>query len=142
MRKARWIPTIVGAGLLILALAPAAEAQKTVRKPTKPTSGVSGSSTFKSYCTPCHGADAKGGGPAAKALKSPPADLTRIATRHGGQFPDAEVRQIILGDHELAAHGTRDMPIWGPMFRSADGASVSDLRVKNLVQYLKSIQKK
>jgi hypothetical protein len=41
----------------------------------------------------------------------------------------------------VAAHGSRDMPMWGPVFKSVDG-SVAELRLKNLIDYLDSIQEK
>ena len=39
-------------------------------------------------------------------------------------------------------HGTREMPMWGPVFRSVDNDQVTQLRVRNLVEYLSSIQEK
>jgi hypothetical protein len=50
-------------------------------------------------------------------LKVPPSDLTRIAARNGGEFPLAQVDRIISGEVAvLSGHGTRVMPIWGPVF--------------------------
>lgn len=104
-----------------------------------------GSQTFQRYCASCHGADALGNGPAASALRTPPADLTRIAARRGGGFPDAEIATFIDGRFELAAHGTREMPIWGEQLESgyASGAARDEVvrgRILTLVEYLKSIQ--
>jgi mono/diheme cytochrome c family protein len=127
----------------VLSLAAArVEAQKVTREPIQPPEGVTGSVTFKSYCAQCHGVSGKGDGPAAKALKMPPADLTRIARRNRGVFPGAEVKNTITGNHELSAHGTREMPMWGPVFRSVENPSVTELRVVNLVKYLEQIQEK
>ena len=98
---------------------------------------------FDTYCAVCHGKDAKGGGPAAAALKKAPADLTRISARNGGSFPDVNVKRFIEGLDQVAAHGTRDMPMWGELFRSLDGASNSgfaQIRVQALNDYLKSLQ--
>jgi mono/diheme cytochrome c family protein len=39
---------------------------------------------FVRYCSACHGVEGRGDGPAASALRTPPADLTRIAQRRGG----------------------------------------------------------
>jgi len=142
MSKTRWITTVAGAGLLTLALAPDAGAQTIKREPITPMSDVSGGASFKAYCTACHGIGGKGDGPAAKALKTPPADLTQIAKRHEGKFPEAAVRMTILGDPNVPLHGTREMPLWGPVFRSVDNDQVTQLRVRNLVQYLSSIQEK
>jgi mono/diheme cytochrome c family protein len=42
---------------------------------------------FKEYCASCHGADAKGHGPAVRALKVAPPDLTMLSKeRFRNQF--------------------------------------------------------
>jgi hypothetical protein len=46
--------------------------------PVTKTSPTSGRQMFSSYCAPCHGVDGRGHGPAATALKTPPADLTGL----------------------------------------------------------------
>jgi len=76
-----------------------------------------GPELYGAYCASCHGKDAKGSGPAAAALKTPPPDLTRIAIRNGGTFPFMRVQRIISGEDQSATvHGTREMPVWGPLF--------------------------
>ena len=40
----------------------------------------------------------------------------------------------------MAAHGSRDMPMWGELFRSMERDTVP-LRVQALSDFLKSIQK-
>ena len=140
MSKAVWGAT---AAAVLLALATTrVDAQKVSRTPIKPAESVAGSTTFRAYCAQCHGISGRGDGPAAKALKVPPADLTQIAKRHHGEFPAADVKNTITGDHELASHGTREMPMWGPVFRSVENASVTELRVVNLVKYLEKLQEK
>lgn len=104
-----------------------------------------GADHFQRYCASCHGLDARGAGPAARALRTPPADLTRIAARRGGRFPDAEIATYIDGRFELPAHGTRDMPVWGERFqeRFAPDTQPDEIvrgRLMVLVEYLKSIQ--
>ena len=49
---------------------------------------------FVRYCSACHGAEGRGDGPAASALQSPPADLTRIAQRRGGISPSPRSSRI------------------------------------------------
>jgi mono/diheme cytochrome c family protein len=49
---------------------------------------ASGKKTYTEYCASCHGEDGKGMGPAASALKAPPSDLTTLAKRHAGKFPE------------------------------------------------------
>ena len=46
-----------------------------------------------------------------------------------------------MGAQVMASHGSRDMPIWGPVFQAlSTDDSFAKLRVSNLVEYLKSIQ--
>jgi mono/diheme cytochrome c family protein len=104
---------------------------------------VKGPDLFRAHCAPCHGADAKGGGPVAPTLKSKPADLTVIAKSSGGKFPSARVLKIISGDEVLASHGSRDMPIWGPIFHQIEvDQDFGNVRLQNLIKYLESIQQK
>jgi mono/diheme cytochrome c family protein len=114
------------------------------RVPIKPTSPASGAEMYKMYCAVCHGTDGRGGGPAAEALKVPPTDLTTMATRNGGKYPSLKVTAILRGENVLAAHGTKDMPIWGNLFWSLSGGHEAEVqqRVVNLNKYLESLQKK
>lgn len=127
------------AGLVLAA--PAFAQTKIKKEPIRPISDVSGSATFNAYCTVCHGPAGKGDGPAAKALVKPPSDLTQISAHNNGKYPFAAVRSHITGDTVVEAHGTRDMPMWGPVFKSTEGTTV-ELRIKNLVDYIESIQTK
>ena len=118
-----------------------AQTIKTV--PPNPTSPTSGKEMFNEYCAVCHGPDAKGGGPAAPALKKAPADLTQLTAHNKGKFPDARVAGYIEGDDKLDAHGTRDMPMWGGVFKSmAGGSDITRMRVANLTAYIKTLQAK
>jgi mono/diheme cytochrome c family protein len=104
---------------------------------------VKGPDLFRAHCAPCHGSDAKGGGPIAPTLKTKPADLTVIAKNSGGKFPSARVIKIISGDEVLASHGSRDMPVWGPIFHQIEGdQDFGNVRLQNLIKYLESIQQK
>ncbi len=94
---------------------------------------------FDSYCAVCHGKEAKGNGPAATALAKVPADLTRISARNGGKFPDVRVRRYIEGLDEVAAHGSRDMPMWGRLFNDLD-RDTAQIRIAALAEYLKGLQ--
>ncbi len=107
------------------------------------TNPGSGQEMFKAYCAPCHGNDAKGTGPAASALKKAPADLTLLTKKNHGKFPLLEIQAFIRGDTAPAAHGSRDMPMWGDIFRSvSQSPEVVDLRVRNLREYIEKIQEK
>jgi mono/diheme cytochrome c family protein len=105
---------------------------------------VDGPALYRAYCAVCHGTSGKGGGPMAGSLKIVPSDLTRIAARNGGEFPQARVEKIIAGDEEVTkGHGTRSMPLWGPIFSQiAWDQDLGRVRIRNLAAYLKSIQGK
>lgn len=102
---------------------------------------TAGPDLFRAYCASCHGSDAKGHGPAAAALKVRVPDLTRLAKDNAGKFPDARVRKTIMGDDVIAAHGSREMPVWGPIFHQIEeDVDRGNVRLENLVRYLESIQ--
>ena len=101
-----------------------------------------GEELFKEYCAACHGVDATGNGPAALALRKPPPDLTRISHRNGGTFPRESVKDYISGESDILAHGSRDMPIWGPIFRQVDrDYELGQIRLHNVTVYLEKLQK-
>ena len=109
----------------------------------QPTASVNGVDLFKEYCAVCHGNDAKGTGPAADALKKRPADLTQLAKKNGGTFPELHVMNYIKGDDVVAAHGSRDMPIWGQIFGSfSPNQDLVQVRVYNLLKYIEGVQAK
>jgi mono/diheme cytochrome c family protein len=124
----------------------AREAQKkTVEKaPIQPTSPASGKEMFEQYCAACHGKDAKGHGPAASELKTPPADLTTLAKRNGGKFPEERVTSVLRFGVATTAHGTSDMPTWGPLFSRVSGSDegLVRMRISNLMRYLETLQQK
>ncbi len=104
---------------------------------------LDGTKIFHDYCATCHGVSGDGDGPAAPALKTKPPRLTTIARRNGGNFPTAHVQSIITGDDVVAAHGSREMPIWGPLFHAiGNDQDLGYVRLQNLTDYLKSIQRK
>ncbi len=106
---------------------------------------LAGSDLYQFYCATCHGRDGKGQGPVAAALKAAPPDLTGITRRHAGTFPRGRVEEFVTndGDTVTLAHGTRDMPVWGPVFRGLDPSdTLVKVRIANVVQYIESIQEK
>jgi mono/diheme cytochrome c family protein len=111
---------------------------------TRLIDSIKGPNLYKAYCAVCHGPDAKGGGPMAAYIKTAPSDLTGISARNSGMFPLAKVRRIIAGEEPLATgHGTRDMPLWGPIFSQiAWDQDLGRVRVDNLARYLESLQAK
>ena len=111
--------------------------------PAQATSPASGRDMFMNYCATCHGKDAKGDGPAADALKVAPADLTQLTKKYG-KYPSMKVTTILSGQANLAAHGNKEMPVWGPVFfrmsQGHEGEVVQ--RIANLNHYIESLQAK
>jgi mono/diheme cytochrome c family protein len=103
---------------------------------------VDGPALFKAYCAVCHGTDARGAGPMSVSLKVAPADLTRIAARNGGVYPQMRVERIISGEELVpGGHGTRAMPVWGPIFSQiAWDQDLGHLRLHNLAAYIGRLQ--
>ncbi|WP_373502742.1 cytochrome c [Aestuariivirga sp.] len=111
-----------------------------------------GRTDFAHLCAPCHGESGKGDGPQAATLQKKTADLTVIATKHGGLFPEELVFQTVAGLDMPDGHGTREMPIWGDVFvtegvggsvKLEDAMKASDdasRRIAGLVRYIRSIQ--
>ena len=102
---------------------------------------------FQTSCASCHGVSAKGDGALRAYMLKPPADLTTLAVRNNGVFPSQRVWQTIDGrtDTTIGAHGARDMPVWGNIYRSEDPQPY-ELHVRNriasLLDYLSRIQQK
>lgn len=143
------------AGLLAIALvsvwgvALSAQQATPEKKPTitradaAPTKTLEGRDTYDSYCAVCHGKDGKGNGPAAKALKAPLSDITNLAAKHNGTFPRKQIEEMISGVNRPEAHGTQDMPMWGPVFKSVSGGDeFATLRMHNLLDFLEKMQVK
>jgi len=113
-----------------------------VKSPPIPYSNPqSGEQMYKDYCAACHGSAGKGDGPAAAFLKTWPPDLTKMAERNKGKYPEVKVKETLLFGISSQAHGTSDMPVWGRLFRMEDqNKNEVNARVSKLTQYLQSIQ--
>lgn len=143
MRRNYWAILIVIIALAMVSFGQ--EVKKEVKHvPIKPTSAASGQEMYKGYCAVCHGTSGKGDGPAASALKMPPPDLTTLAQKNGGKYPAMKVSAVIRGEDTLAAHGSKDMPVWGSLFWQMSGGQTSEVqqRVSNLNKYIESLQQK
>jgi len=116
------------------------------------TSAGLGRADYMDNCASCHGISAKGDGPVGSFLVKPPADLTQIAHRYGGPFPQALLKEVIDGrwSGDRGPHGSRDMPVWGQVFKeramtqAGDSSTTAEWsasqRVASLVMYLKTLQ--
>ena len=122
----------LSAFFLMCSLAALCQAQK--------EKAAAGQQLYRTYCQSCHGEAAKGNGPVAQYLVLPPADLTKIASRRNGFFPEKEIYRIIDGRKTVRVHGTSDMPVWGYTFRNLESPEGIKENIAELAAYLKSIQ--
>lgn len=107
---------------------------------------------YRDNCASCHGASGKGDGPVHSFLVKPPSDLTTIARRNGGQFPQELMWEVIDGrwSGDNGPHGSREMPVWGNEFkaramtRPGDSATTAEWSARNrivsLLRFLETIQ--
>lgn len=125
--------------LLALFLPSAAPAAETTGPPT-------GEQMYHRYCASCHGPEAKGDGPVAQELRTRPSDLRTIAARSSGSYDINAVIKVIDGRSHVAAHGPREMPVWGAIFsEELRGTPYNELstllRAATLAEYLSTLQK-
>jgi mono/diheme cytochrome c family protein len=109
---------------------------------------------FGLFCASCHGADARGGGPVAGEMKTPPPSLREIAKRRGATFAESDVISYIDGRNMPRAHGRSDMPVWGTLFGYvAEAGKLLDPKqqpipynvqqnIASIAKYLESIQER
>ena len=71
-------------------------------------------------------------------------NLRQLSERNDGVFPADAVASYIDGRAMPAAHGARDMPVWGDVFattaRLVTEAESAEQRIAELVEYLEAIQ--
>jgi mono/diheme cytochrome c family protein len=104
---------------------------------------ANGAQLFHNHCAACHGAEGEGGGPVAAVMQTTVPNLRTLAKRSGGTFPTEAVTAYIDGRQTKAAHGDRQMPIWGDVFRGPEQGTAERTvreRINALVGYLKGIQ--
>ena len=108
-----------------------------------------GKREFEARCASCHGVTGKGNGAISDLLRRSPPDLTQLARNNGGILPMERLYQSILGD-SVAAHGSRDMPVWGMVYRTDAAGYYGEVpydadgyvraRVLSLLEYLARLQ--
>jgi hypothetical protein len=55
------------------------------------------------------------------------------------------VQSLVTGDGDrlATAHGSKEMPVWGPIFRGLDANdTVNKVRIANLVAHVEAMQSK
>jgi mono/diheme cytochrome c family protein len=135
------IPMLV---VLLVSMAISVSGQTTPQRP-QPIRPVDGATIFRNNCAACHGLEGKGDGPVSKVLKRNVPDLTRLSQRNGGVFPSTHVRTTITfgADNLLPTHGSKTMPIWGPIFHEIEfDQDLGNVRLETITKYLESIQRK
>ena len=137
------IVTLILLTLLLLA---------TVAARAQDFSRYSGAQLYSRFCASCHGDKGLGDGVVAASFNIMVPDLTRIARRQGGVFPEDQIRRIIDGRKTLPPHGAREMPVWGFEFYGQNAAKAdrkgrenpeaqTGAMISRLTEYLRSIQK-
>ena len=105
-----------------------------------------GRADFERHCAVCHGVDATGTGPLTEYLIRKPADLTTIAQNYEGRFPFDRVAAVIDGRADVAAHGPREMPVWGYRFVATadrdEAGQTAEQRITAIATYLETLQKR
>ena len=80
-------------------------------------------------------------------LVKTPSDLTQLSRRNGGVFPTQRVWETIDGrmSADIGPHGSREMPVWGSVFRAEDPLApeaYTRTRMAFVLDYLARIQEK
>jgi mono/diheme cytochrome c family protein len=136
-RAVAWGVTL---GVLLTVAVGAQQPRSQTPPPLVPESLI-GSVSFDLYCASCHGRQGRGDGPTAAALRTKPADLTVLARNNRGTFPRERVLAFIDGSARSAAHGSSEMPVWGPTLRALDASDARvTVRLRNLVAFIESLQ--
>lgn len=138
----RRVPMVVLVSLVAVVVSVCAQTGGQERPVIRP---VDGAGIFRNYCAACHGLDGRGNGPVSKVLKQGVPDLTRLSQRNDGAFPAIHVRNTIMfgTDDLLPAHGSKEMPIWGPIFHEIEfDHDLGHVRLENITKYLESLQRK
>jgi mono/diheme cytochrome c family protein len=105
-----------------------------------------GQQAYLQYCASCHGKEGRANGPVSPYLKIKVPDLTVLKKNNKGLYPMAKVMSAIDGSRAVRAHGDREMPVWGEIFRKeAEPAKytelISLLKIKIIAEYVATLQR-
>lgn len=144
--RLKLIPTSLLFGAFWLFLPAAAQKHSSANFKRESTSRmpVEGAQIYQEHCASCHGIDGRGHGAAAASLKQPVPDLTLISQKNNGKFPYRGVRNLIEGiETPTRAHGTRAMPVWGPVFHEVEAdEDWGEVRLDSVTRHIESMQQK
>ena len=113
-----------------------------------------GQREYENNCAACHGMTGVGNGPYAGIINTKVPDITLLQRNNNGVFPYDRVYQVIDGRQTVAAHGSRDMPIWGNEYNAKAADHYADYirdynaegfvrgRILALINYIYSMQVK
>ena len=102
-----------------------------------------GARLYLNHCAACHGDDGEGTGPVAASMRVTVPNLRALAQRNGGVFPADAVSAYVDGRTAKAAHGDRQMPIWGDVFKGADQDAPERAvrrRIAAVVEFISALQ--
>jgi mono/diheme cytochrome c family protein len=135
----------------IIAIGAATIAQAQQAGPASPSIDR-GKYEYETHCAVCHGSSGKGDGIYASLFKAGTvvANLTELSKKNGGVFPSERVYEAIDTGKGITAHGTKEMPIWGPRYRIEAGQGFYDdytdayvrTRILALTDYIYRLQAK
>ena len=108
--------------------------------------GDQGQQAYLQYCASCHGKEGRGNGPVSPYLEIKVPDLTLLKRNNKGIYPTAKVMSAIDGSRIVRAHGDREMPVWGEIFRrEAEPAKYTELtsllKTKMIAEYVATLQR-
>jgi mono/diheme cytochrome c family protein len=111
-----------------------------------------GKREYDANCAGCHGPKGWGDGPFKIYLAVTIPDIAVLASKNNGVFPYQRVYEVIDGRRDVAAHGPRTMPIWGPDYLAQAPLARMDIaydpeayvraRITALVDYIYRLQVK
>lgn len=103
-----------------------------------------GYALYQQYCASCHGVWADGEGLLVPVLTEKPTNLRTLEQRTGSPLKRERLVEVIDGRKPIAAHGSREMPVWGKRLDQGVKSSVPDMRKRStvmvIVDYLEAIQ--
>lgn len=102
-----------------------------------------GARLYFNHCAACHGEAGEGTGPVAASMRVTMPNLRTLAQRNGGVFPADAVAAYVDGREVQAAHGDRQMPIWGDVFRGPGQGTANRTvrrRIAAVVDFVATLQ--